>query len=64
MIRINFLNKHQLDHHARDRSKQIVDFNTGSGAMTKTILIANLKPIADSYVLLGSDSNPAIQFIN
>ena len=43
---------------ARDRSKQTVDFVTGNGAITATILKTHLKPILDSDTLLVSDSNP------
>jgi len=43
---------------ARDRSKQTVDFVTGNGAITKSILTAKLKPILDVDSLLVSDGNP------
>jgi len=43
---------------ARDRSKQTVDFVTGHGAITKTVLTEHLKPILDPDALLVSDSNP------
>ncbi len=43
---------------ARDRSKQTLDFVTGKGPMTKTILTRHLKPSLDPDTLLISDSNP------
>jgi len=43
---------------ARDRSKQTVDFMTGNGPITKSVLAAYLKPVLDPDVLLVSDSNP------
>ena len=43
---------------ARDRSKQTLDFVTGNGPITKTILTAYLKPALDPDALLVSDSNP------
>ncbi len=43
---------------ARDRSKQTVDFMTGNGPITKSVLAAYLKPVLDPDALLVSDSNP------
>jgi len=43
---------------ARDRSKHTLDFVTGNGAITKSVLTAHLKPVLDSDALLVSDSNP------
>ena len=46
---------------ARDRSKQTVDFVTGNGPITKSVLSDHLKPILDSDALLVSDSNPTYE---
>jgi hypothetical protein len=43
---------------ARDRSGQTLDFVTGKGPLTKTLLTAALKPILATDVLLVSDANP------
>ncbi len=43
---------------ARDRSKQTLDFVTGNGPITKTILTRDLKPSLDPDTLLISDGNP------
>lgn len=43
---------------ARDRSKQTVDFVTGNGPISKTVLDTYLKPVLDMDALLVSDGNP------
>lgn len=43
---------------ARDRSKETLDFVTGNGPITKSLLMENLKPVLDSDALLVSDGNP------
>lgn len=43
---------------ARDRSGQTLDFVTGNGSLTKTLLTAALKRVLDSDALLVSDANP------
>jgi hypothetical protein len=43
---------------ARDRSGQTLDFVTGNGPLTKTLLVASLKPALDTDALLVSDANP------
>ncbi len=43
---------------ARDRSGQTLDFVTGNGPLTKTLLTASLKPVLDADALLVSDANP------
>lgn len=43
---------------ARDRSGQTLDFVTGNGPLTKTLLTDSLKPVLDADALLVSDANP------
>jgi transposase-like protein len=43
---------------ARDRSGQTLDFVTGNGPLTKSLLTASLKPALDADALLVSDANP------
>ena len=43
---------------ARDRSGQTLDFVTGNGPLTKTLLTASLKSPLDADALLVSDANP------